>query len=400
MDKSITVKRPFLVALVLFGSTLYFCDNTLLLLLLPILFFGKKSIWSLREKRSVLLIIAFVLCGLLNASYRVVSNNEWIGGLRTIFTLPLVLVTIYLSGIFDDFRVRKLICIFIVAECFLGSAEFALDNPHPFPGQFEGAVADYSNLSGFETLYFNRAYGISNNSSVFAQKIFILVLMLGSGDFGRFSKRVRFGMVCLIFGGLIATFNRTVIFAIAVFGALFLIRQFCHNLKTLLLVSVSLISTLALLVIVYPMALLDGVLDFGVSAGGLDSRYVIWEESLAFINQHPLWGNHSTQIFFDYFGTSLHAHNSFIEMIAMHGVLIASLLFLFVFLNISKINFPVVIAIMAYSLTQYGIFWAISLLDIVFYYYLLRPPAVMNLQKLDYMPSLSASCNKPILGES
>ena len=105
--KSFETQRPWLIAIILYASTLYFSSNTLLLLLLPILFFFGKDVRTSHINKSVLLIVAFVLLGILSASYRIVSNNDWASGLRGVVTLPLTLGTVYLSKILDDFRVRR-----------------------------------------------------------------------------------------------------------------------------------------------------------------------------------------------------------------------------------------------------------------------------------------------------
>ena len=280
-------------------------------------------------------------------------------------------------------------------ECFIGGIQFFIHSPSPFPGQFNEDVVDSSDLSGFETLYFTRAYGLSDNSSICAEKIFILVLMLAAGDFKRFNAKIQILVASITFLGIIATFNRTVIFSLLIFGILLCISRFAKTWKSIFSVVAAVTVLVVLTVAVYPVDALNEVLSFGVSAGGIGSRYIIWEEAIEFINNHLLWGNHSAHIYFDYFGTSLHAHNSFIEMMAMHGILIAALLFLFVLFNISKTNFPIVASIMAYSLTQYGIFWAISLLDLVFYYYLLRPQGVLVSQESKCHP-LAATYNAPI----
>lgn len=371
-------KYPWLIAVILYGSTLYFFSNSLLLLLIPVLFVLGKDIKKLHEKRSMLLVVIFVVGGVLNASYRVTSSVDWGGGLRAIITLPLLLMTMYLSSVLCDFRVRRALYVLILLECIIGGVQFFVHSPNPFPGQLNEDLVDSSALSGFDELYFDRAYGLSSNSSVFSQKIFILVLLLAAGDIRLFGRKAKVLMAGAILLGLVATFNRTVIFALLILGCLMLVRRFARSWGSAILVALFITGGLISALLAYPLDALSDALSLGVTAGGMGSRYIIWEEAIEFIHAHLLWGNHSAHIYFDYFGTELHAHNSFLQIIAMHGVVLASLLFLFVGANISKRNFPYVLAIIAYSLTQYGIFWAISALDIVFYYFLLVPDMEVN----------------------
>jgi O-antigen ligase len=374
-------KWPWLIALILYGSTLYFSSNILLLLLLPMLFPLAKDIKALNDKKSTLLMVAFVVAGMLNTLFGFILNGPGRDGLRSLITMPLYLITIYLSRILEDFRVRKAIYFFIAVECIVGAVELYVGSPHPFPRQLGNDFADSSDLSGFESLYFGRAYGLSENSSVLALKVFILIIMLSSGDFRRFRTSARILFMTASICGLIATFNRTIISSLVVFVVLLLARNLYRAWRPAVFLLAA--SVLAFLVF-SPARQADALAEtasFGVKAGGLDARYVIWADAVDFIKAHPSFGNHSNRISFDYFGTDLHAHNSFLQMLATHGWIISAMLIAFVLVNISKSNFPIVVSIITYSLAQYGIFWAASFLDIVFYYHLVTQSQALYGQK-------------------
>ena len=363
--------RPWVIGAILYGSTLYFSTNALLLLLIPICFGLATGFRFLWKSKSSYFVVAFVVAGMLNATLGMAIYNKQVGdGLRSLITIPLILITISLSRILDDFDVRRAIYVFILLECLVAGLQLYFDSPHPFPGQFDQAFVDYSDFSGFEALYFNRAYGLSANSSILAEKIFILILMLLDGDLMKFRTTVRMVIICLVAVGVVATFNRTVIAASVLFILFWLVRRYCRTWKSALLFLVSAAALVGVFSATYSGYPVDEALNFGVTAGGLDSRYLVWGDAFSFIDKHLFLGNNSMHILFDYFGRDLHAHNSFLQMVANHGLLIAMLLFLFVIINISRTNFPVVVALLIFSLTQYGVFWAISFVDIVFYYYL------------------------------
>jgi hypothetical protein len=57
-------------------------------------------------------------------------------------------------------------------------------------------------------------------------------------------------------------------------------------------------------------------------------------------------------------------------LIVQHGVLIGGLMLAFVAMRLNRYNLPYVLAILVYSMGQYGIFWGVSYVDIVFYFLL------------------------------
>ena len=87
----------------------------------------------------------------------------------------------------------------------------------------------------------------------------------------------------------------------------------------------------------------------------------------------PFWfGNMSVKLWYNHEGTLFHAHNSFVETLASNGIFIFLLYMFFVLKNLNRYNAKFVMPILVLSVLQYGIFWGISFLDIVFQYFLLR----------------------------
>ncbi len=108
-------------------------------------------------------------------------------------------------------------------------------------------------------------------------------------------------------------------------------------------------------------------------------RTLIWANFFQFIEEHPWFGNGSDKLYFrekdPATGTEkwVHAHNSFLEIVATHGILLTVFFFLILVFLWRKKNIVFLATLFFFSLFQYGIFWGISILDIIFMVFLLSP---------------------------
>jgi hypothetical protein len=107
----------------------------------------------------------------------------------------------------------------------------------------------------------------------------------------------------------------------------------------------------------------------GVNTSG---RSVIWLNYLNFIDENLLFGNGSDKLMLKTIDQEnksiilIHAHNSFLELFASNGLILSLFFLLILFLNWTKKNFIFILPILFYSIFQYGIFWGISFLDVIF----------------------------------
>ena len=69
----------------------------------------------------------------------------------------------------------------------------------------------------------------------------------------------------------------------------------------------------------------------------------------------------------------IHAHNSFLQVIANNGILLGGFLIVLTLAKLNKKNIVYIVPLLVYSLTQYGIFWGTSLTDVVFFALLCKP---------------------------
>src|SRR5690606_24964991 len=108
----------------------------------------------------------------------------------------------------------------------------------------------------------------------------------------------------------------------------------------------------------------------GMEDADLSQRDVVLSKYYQFLSDNPLFGNGSYKLWMNINGGLYHGHNSFLQTFATHGVVIGLLFLYLVFRNMNKYNFYYLLPIMVLSLFQYVIFWGVSFMDLMFFYFL------------------------------
>ncbi|MBU2018184.1 MAG: O-antigen ligase family protein [Bacteroidetes bacterium] len=108
-------------------------------------------------------------------------------------------------------------------------------------------------------------------------------------------------------------------------------------------------------------------------------RKLIWLNYADYLDEHLWFGNGSDKLKFKTYDqakrkiVTMHAHNSFIELLCSNGLIIF-MLYLFLYFSLwRKCNVIAITCILVYSMFQYGIFWGYSFLDVVFIIFLTTP---------------------------
>jgi len=229
-------------------------------------------------------------------------------------------------------------------------------------------------------LYYNRVFGLSLNSSILAYKILVSLILIEYLNYQ--GAKIRFLQFILLVG-IIITFNRTAILALLFFYGIRILSVF---LKTFEKFSKHRISLASLFKFIGVLILLIGAFTYLVYNIGtvieqftrdkgtieLAGRNLIWSQFFAFIKENFLFGNGSYKLVVPYGDHTAHAHNAYIETLATNGIIIFLLYLFLVIKNIRKDNWLFISVFLIYSLTQYGIFWGISLADIVLYFFMLH----------------------------
>lgn len=291
----------------------------------------------------------------------------------------------YLFGKNVNARVFHYLLLFISFEIFIGVLEYTSGVKSFFPAVLKNIVGEAP--FGFNGLiYYKRVAGLSTNSSVFAFKVLIGILLLHHLKI----KGRKLYIYATIFAiGILITFTRSVIVAVLFFLALASIPQISGLLKDLLNKK---LRVLYILLGVGLLMLVFGVLSnwedlyFQLNRGmedvDMSERDIVLQLYYNFLEEHPFFGNGSYKLWMNINGVLYHGHNSYLQTFATHGIFIGVIFLYLVFRNMNKYNFYYLLPILALSLFQYVIFWGVSFMDLVFFYFLLITKERLKDEKL------------------
>ena len=412
-------------ATVLFFSTLFF-SNEYYYLLLPfaIILFNLKRLYNFRVNFSknktvrnyIVLIIIYV-----SASY----TNKLINGHPTIslkdyyasfLLFPLLLFT---ASLLEFKKVFKYFMYWVVLECLIAFTEYSFG----VRSFFIENVASINKSSDF--LYDHRVNGLSISSSVFALKLLVAVISI---EFIRLNNWFKNLLKTILFIGILFSFNRALIISLLLFWfilfAYHLFKKF--ELKNFISKGTNLILFAGVFIVFanhnilvemkkknpekkqlelkfknettalsfadiseaprtlyYPQMKVGNELDttavlnklFYSSTKGINTsgRTLIWMNYIQFIGEHKWFGFGSDKLLFKAIDQDekklklIHAHNSFLQLLASNGIIISFLFLGILFFIWTKKNLLLLIPILLYSCFQYGIFWGFSLLDVFFF---------------------------------
>ncbi len=285
----------------------------------------------------------------------------------------LIIFSYYISLSIND-RTIKYIIIFVAFETIIAITEFFFNVPTFFPNAVSSQLPINFGYKGL--LYYSRVFGLSNNSSELSFKIFAALLLLDTIKLNKYIKSI---LYLTLFFGIYITFNRSVILSLIVFyfiSFMFYFNKIITNeiSFTKFPISYLIFAFLAIFISIFIIFNFSQILFQFTRGMSFQSdsykRNEIYNYFFDFILSHPFFGNGSFKLYYLFQNKFYHAHNSFIQIFATNGLLISILYLLLIFRNITKDNFRFIISFIVLSLTQYAIFWGISLLDIFLFYFL------------------------------
>jgi len=281
-----------------------------------------------------------------------------------------LLISTYYIAVNLNKRDLKILILLISAESIIGILEFGLGISSVIPGYEIESISSREHL-----LYYKRVFGLSSNSSIFAYKVLIAIILIHYLKLIEVKYKI---IIVLLYAAVLVSFNRTVIISLIIFYFIIIfnfskkilyscLRNRIH--KSDLLKSVLLIFSIFIIIVLLFIKFEDVIVQFTRNTGEIEmsGRNLIWPQFISFIKQNLWFGNGSYKYFIDYFGINAHAHNAYIQIVATNGIFIALLYFLLVLLNIKKKNALYIFIFLIFSIMQYGIFWGISLADIIVY---------------------------------
>jgi hypothetical protein len=284
---------------------------------------------------------------------------------------------------------------------------------------FSGLGSQY--ITNYSLLYDSRVYGLSSNSSMLAYKAFLALLLIDVAPIRKSFLEWLLRVVLVI--GILLSFSRSVVLVMIVYFFIQVIYLLIKYRKEAWGVSVFQSAALCLgltLIFLSPlkmqltrnemqaektsglelkeedhpkncaeshalpmskgetdpekMKLGDKLLvNNGMQTSG---RKQIWLNYINFIEDHFWVGNGSDKLMLLSWHPVLqkyklvHAHNSFIQLLATNGIVLF-MMYMVLFVSLfRKTNLIPLIAIVLYSVANYGVFWGFSYMDLVFFIFL------------------------------
>lgn len=372
----------------------------------------KSTPFATKYLFSVWLIIIIVLASLVNKFV----NGDEILCLRdyysSFYLFPLLILV---SKYFGKTEIFKFLIILTAIEIGVGCIEYLTASR-----SFLLDIGELNPITDKSLLYNSRCYGLSMSSSIFAYKVLVGALLL---EFTRFNKALSWLLRIMILIGVLLSFSRAVVVVLVLFWtcrvlyglfkgyknrAVFRTVPFQFNVLMVVLIVVlnsglrnqlsrgehqaetvfgeetaikklEPTSCAELHAIEYEQGKADPKLQGwgeklmmrteGVQTSG---RKLIWVNYLNFIEDNLMFGKGSDKVMLRSWQNDIkhykliHAHNSFLMLLAANGLLITILYLLFYLFNFKSRNFLAILSIILYSMLNYGIFWGFSYMDAIF----------------------------------
>lgn len=265
----------------------------------------------------------------------------------------------------------KIIVLFILFESLVSIIEYVLGISTIFyKSDF------YVKYKVYKFFYFTRTYGLSSNSSIFALKLLLAILLI---DYFDLFKKYKTLIMIVLFFGILFSFSRTVIIVLVFYYVMQLIAFFIKTISNphqKFKFSKYFYFTSAMIFVIFIFISISinisknpfyNQITRGKNHIELSGREEIWPQFIDEIKSNLIFGNHSKKFLANYRGGKIHAHNSFLQTLANNGIIIFVFFILLLLININKNNILYILTLTLYSMTQYGYFWGISLTDIILF---------------------------------
>lgn len=351
-----------MLGVLLYFATLSFVPHIFaIVLLFWVLFRRTGAIQNVWWYNKTFISVYFFLC--IGCTLNVLFHN-----FKGIPNIYMTIIT-YICAFALEKKDVRIFAILVFCECFIGFYEYSLGIESIVPG-----VSDVS-FQDEELLYYKRVAGLSVGSSSFSQKILYSIIFL-MGYKSLFTKRERYLMNSVFILGLFCTFNRTTIIIVFIFYILFFCEEYKRYLKRHWISIVILVLCFILISSYFLYGVFDKILyqmTRGNSANVLTGRDYIWLQFIAFIRDNLLFGNGSVRLLVPYWSGPIHAHNSYLQLIADNGVILAFIYLMNVFFKLNTRNRLLCFPMFLTSFTQFIIFWGFSVADVFLFAFLCNP---------------------------
>ncbi|MBI4647762.1 MAG: O-antigen ligase family protein [Bacteroidia bacterium] len=376
-----------MLGFLIYLPTLIYIPHEVFLLAILYFFFRGNIYFSRKIKIDLVLIIAIIVLCIIN---RIIFHDK-IKTLSDYIPYQLLILVTYFIAIKLKTSDLKILIYFIVIECLFVFIEYFSNINTIFYG-FE----KFEKFDSGALLYFKRPFGLSDTSSIIAEKALIGLLLIEYLKLNTL-RYIIFRFVFILTGFL--CFNRSVMIIIGLYyiyiilwQVFLFIRELFKNriqFSTLFFIFIIFIvvSMITLMLVIFHEMLIEQFTR-KLNKFDLSGREIVFPQFFSFIKEHFLFGNGSYKYIVPYIGKMAHAHNSFLQILADHGIVI-SLLYIFIIIRkLNKHNIVFVVLIFIYSIANYAIFWGISLMDIILFIIIFNKNIYCKIQQNDINYSL------------
>ena len=426
MNNLLFKHRHFLYSVLLILPTYFgFSVEYYLLLIASVFILEYKALFNLwnlfisapfsRKNRVVWVVLFLMIFSLANKLYHGIELIGLKDYYASFYLFPFLILVGKIA--FDKKMLKFFVFItlfevfFAIAEYFVGVKTFFMD------------IGELNTITNYNLLYDSTVFGLSVNSSILALKILVAFILI---DFVKFPKITNWVVRILLLAALLISFSRVVILVVLIYWAIvFLVKVLQTKGGALKKSNFQFYGVVLLLLLIFPNSfknqftrgahqaesiyvaettvepefkkveirtgnpIITSVtigpneekplnIGFGDKLFGYaeniqsSGRKLIWTNYLNYIEKNFLFGNGSDKLMFGLWVEKtesyklVHAHNSYLMLLATNGVLISFLYAIIYLLLFKSKNFFALGAIFLYSLANYGVFWGFSYLDFIF----------------------------------
>lgn len=359
--------KEFFIAFIIYASTVVLVPQLIVYIIISFIgmFFWLYTIKRRGVYKDDYIYILFIfLTSLIFFVGKPYANDTYSDSINSLIPYTIFIVTTVIFSKIISRNILKYILLFIIIEVIIGIVQRSMGV------RFFISPSEKLNSIALESdyLYYKTVYGLSNNSSLFAVKIFTGFLL---GHFLNFKKMTNIIILIFLSIGLIITFNRTSILSFLFFLLLvFMQKATKGNWKLKFLILVFFMFSVFMFFHYFEIIESQFFRGRDIDYSGRD---IIFDHYISFVREHPFFGNFFTKYWaLQTTGKITHAHNSYLQTYANMGLILGSLVFFYIISKINKYNYIYILPILLYSSYQYGILWGVSYLDIIFFFFLFK----------------------------
>ncbi|MDG0817343.1 O-antigen ligase family protein [Bdellovibrio svalbardensis] len=377
LPKSIvtTLNSPIL-GIVLWLSTIFMVSQifiwSLFLFIALSRYVVNKRTFDIRQKWGLYTLLTIALANL---------GNQLLGGT---FILQVSKPPFYIMYIFTFIAALQLnkndlrfFLWLVCGECLLAIVQFLLGI-----NSFFFQDPNFRSMLWEINLYSGRVIGLSDGIPSMGYKLFVGIILISFLKHKENSAKQNLLGAALLMTVLLLNFHRS-----SILGTILFLILFSVNNKSKMWIRptlVSLASYVGLLLLrpligpwiisqIGPLGPIESI-QHGNNVLVAHSMYSvayrdeIFSNATNFIKDNLLFGNHSVK-YSSYIQSQelvQHAHNSFLQIFATSGVVIGLMYLFFIGIGFKLKRYTLLLPFLVISMTQYGIFWGISFLDIFF----------------------------------